>query len=215
MPFSGSEGVPLRQEILWCFAPDLNCMIFLSHLHWRDWAINPVYFVLLHTCILQWLPTHDPEKLCSRGRNGANSCRWSMLYVWSPLSTLHKKKQWLLLQIAESELFMTVLRILFWYPKFYISDMQDDVAERQLPYVWMICCVSDHVPFKLSPVLNYLTAFLWLFWRMYFFSFSASVLESIRHLLETVFVDCAFLYMPYFKISFTLRVYFQCFVETS
>lgn len=184
------------------FAPGLRC-IFLSRLHWHDWAINPVYFALLHTGVLEWLPTHYPEKkLCSRGSHGTNSCRWSMLYDWSPLSAG-------IGYLSQRSFLWQFLRILFWYLEFYISDMQEDVAEKKLPSLWMICCVSDSIPFKLY--LLY-----WIIWQLFCGCFgdffSPSVLESVRHCKSSRnfgFVDCAFLYMPYFQICVTLIVYFH------
>lgn len=160
MPLSGLDGVLMRQEIQWCFVPDLSCMVFLSHLPWCGWAINWVYFALLRICVLQWLPTHHPKKkLCSRGSYSASTCRWNMLYGWSPLLTLRK---WLLLQIAESEkLFIGVFENSFLLSRILI-------AEKRLLSVWMI-----HVPFKLNPLY-------WIIWQLFcgwfeeclFFSFS-------------------------------------------
>lgn len=153
MPLSGLDGVLMRQEIQWCFVPDLSCMVFLSHLPWCGWAINWVYFALLRICVLQWLPTHHPKKkLCSRGSYSASTCRWNMLYGWSPLLTLRK---WLLLQIAESEkLFIGVFENSFLLSRILI-------AEKRLLSVWMIHS------FSVAGLKNV--------------SFSASLLETIRH----------------------------------
>lgn len=174
MPLSGLEGVFMRQEIQW-FVPYLSCMVFLSHLHWRGWAINWVYFALLHICVLQWLPTHHPKKkLCSRGSYSASTCRWNMLYGWSPLSTLHKK--WLLLQIPESEkLFMGVSE-----NSFLVSRVFKFLTCRM---VWLRkgCCLCGWSMFHLNEILRTELFDSFSVAGLKNVYFSASVLETIRH----------------------------------
>lgn len=94
-----------------------DSVVFCTRLKLHDFSQPPTLTWLSHnssilstvTCVLEWLPTHYPEKkLCSRESSGANSCRWSMLYVWLPFQLCIRSNSDSCYGYLSQKLFMTV-----------------------------------------------------------------------------------------------------------